>query len=179
MLFAISYSVCPSLYNSIAWAFCLSDKTYQTERTTSGEFKENRHTFETVRLDYRIKFRVRAICYNDKSRKSDWSGWCEAYVPKSVERNSNFVCGKIFPDREISNLELKTAFQSGEILESKNGDTRYEMIGVSENFNGTLEGQFYIILDYLGGAKVLCDFWNTKINTDNVIITHWRNKNLS
>jgi hypothetical protein len=87
-----------------------------------------------------------------------------------VERDSNFVCGKIFPDREISNLELKTAFQSGEILESKNGDTRYEMIGVSENFNGTLEGQFYIILDYLGGAKVLCDFWNTKINTDNVII---------
>ena len=80
------------------------------------------------------------------------------------------VCGKIFPDREITNLILKTSFQQGEIIESKNGDTRYEMIGISENNNGILEGQFYIILDFLNGAKVLCDFWNTKINTDNVII---------
>ncbi len=73
------------------------------------------------------------------------------------------------PVCEITNLELKHTFAPGEIVESKNGDTRYEII-FSEEKNGYLSGQFYMIMDCWGGAKIRCEFSQTQINTDNIVL---------
>ncbi|MBP5369522.1 MAG: hypothetical protein J6Z01_13835, partial [Bacteroidales bacterium] len=80
-----------------------------------------------------------------------------------------YECGKVFPDREITNLELKHSFAPSEIVESKNGDTRYEIIYANEN-NGYLSGQFFMIMDCWGGAKIRCEFSQTQINTDNIVL---------
>ena len=80
-----------------------------------------------------------------------------------------YECGKVFPDREITNKELKHTFAPGEIVESKNGDTRYEIISATEQ-NGTLSGQFFMIMDCWGGAKIRCEFSKTQINTDNIVL---------
>ncbi|MCQ2976365.1 MAG: hypothetical protein MJ211_16305, partial [Bacteroidales bacterium] len=132
-----------------------------------NEITENRYTLKSAKDDYKIVAEVRAICHNDKNRLTDWEE-CTAYIPK--KQVHNYECGKVFPDREITNQELKTEFEEGEIIESKNGDTRFEMIKVTQNQNGVLSGAFYMIMDCWNGAKILCNFSDTKINTDNIML---------
>lgn len=148
--------------NQTQTSFDIEYYDYQTNRTTSGTCDENRRKLTAPKSNYKIKFRVRAICYGDENRKSDWSQWIEVQVLNTPERDTAFVCGKTYPDRDISNKELKTIFSEGEILESENGDTRFEMVGVSANNNGVLSGQFYMIADCWNGAKILCDFHRHK-----------------
>ncbi|MBR2887236.1 MAG: hypothetical protein IKB95_03335, partial [Bacteroidales bacterium] len=110
---------------------------------------------------------VQAECYNDPTLLSDFTPYLDTYVePIPVPE---YECGKVFPDREITNLELKHSFAPGEIVESKNGDTRYEIIYANEN-NGYLSGQFFMIMDCWGGAKIRCEFSQTQINTDNIVL---------
>ena len=142
---------------------------YKRDTTISAEQTENILKLTAPDYDYRIKFRVKAVCYNDMSRTSDFTPWSEAYV--QPENKVEYECGKRFPDREIENQELKTEFFEGEIVESKNGDSRYEIIKAESQGDGSLKGKFYAIMDCWGGAKILCDFWDTKINTDNIVLT--------
>ncbi|MBR6178475.1 MAG: hypothetical protein IKQ70_11445, partial [Bacteroidales bacterium] len=116
---------------------------------------------------YHLKVRVRAECYGDPTLLSDYTPYLDTYLePIPVPE---YECGKVFPDREITNLELKHSFAPGEIVESKNGDTRYEII-FSEEKNGYLSGQFFMIMDCWGGAKIRCEFSKTQINTDNIVL---------
>ena len=116
---------------------------------------------------YHLKVRVRAECYGDPTLLSDYTPYLDTYLePIPVPE---YECGKQFPDREITNLELKHSFAPGEIVESKNGDTRYEIIFSEEN-NGYLSGQFFMIMDCWGGAKIRCEFSKTQINTDNIVL---------
>ena len=142
---------------------------YKRDTTISSSQQDNTVTLTAPEYDYRIKFRVRAECYNDPARVSEYTPWSEAYV--QPEKKIDFECGKQFPDREIANQELKTTFFEGEIVESKNGDSRYEIIKATARPDGSLDGKFYAIMDCWSGAKILCDFWDTKINTDNIILT--------
>ncbi len=113
------------------------------------------------------KARVRAECYGDPTLMSDYTPYLDTYLePIPVPE---YECGKVFEDREITNLELKHTFAPGEIVESKNGDTRYEII-FSEEKNGYLSGQFFMIMDCWGGAKIRCEFSKTQINTDNIVL---------
>ena len=122
---------------------------------------------------YHLKARVRAECYGDPTLMSDYTPYLDTYLePIPVPE---YECGKQFPDREITNLELKHTLSPGEIVESKNGDTRYEII-YSEEKNGYLSGQFYMIMDCWGGAKIRCEFSKTQVNTDNIVLkTIFRN----
>ncbi len=116
---------------------------------------------------YHLKVRVKAECYGDPTLMSDYTPYLDTYLePIPVPE---YECGKVFPDREITNLELKHTFAPGEIVESKNGDTRYEII-FSEEKNGYLSGQFFMIMDCWGGAKIRCEFSKTQINTDNIVL---------
>ncbi|MBP5368486.1 MAG: hypothetical protein J6Z01_08565, partial [Bacteroidales bacterium] len=116
---------------------------------------------------YHLKVRVKAECYGDPTLLSDYTPYLDTYLePIPVPE---YECGKVFPDREITNLELKHTFAPGEIVESKNGDTRYEII-FSEEKNGYLSGQFFMIMDCWGGAKIRCEFSKTQINTDNIVL---------
>ncbi|MBO7597650.1 MAG: hypothetical protein J6T70_11465 [Bacteroidales bacterium] len=36
--------------------------------------------------------------------------------------------------------------------------------------NGYLSGQFFMIMDCWGGAKIRCEFSKTQINTDNIVL---------
>ncbi|MBO7595993.1 MAG: hypothetical protein J6T70_03010 [Bacteroidales bacterium] len=116
---------------------------------------------------YHLKVRVKAECYGDPTLMSDYTPYLDTYLePIPVPE---YECGKVFEDREITNLELKHSFAPGEIVESKNGDTRYEII-FSEEKNGYLSGQFFMIMDCWGGAKIRCEFSKTQINTDNIVL---------
>ncbi|MDD6000560.1 MAG: hypothetical protein PUC50_00025, partial [Bacteroidales bacterium] len=116
---------------------------------------------------YHLKARVKAECYGDPTLMSDYTPYLDTYLePIPVPE---YECGKVFEDREITNLELKHTFSPGEIVESKNGDTRYEII-FSEEKNGYLSGQFFMIMDCWGGAKIRCEFSKTQINTDNIVL---------
>ncbi len=82
-----------------------------------------------------------------------------------------YPCGYQFPKVEITNFELKTDFKEGDIVSEANGSSDYEIINCQSDGNGVLQGQFYLIMNAWGGAKIACEFWDTKINTDNQIIT--------
>ena len=139
----------------------------QTGRTIDIPCEYNTFSINLPQTGYHIKARVQAECYNDPTLLSDFTPYLDTYVePIPVPE---YECGKDFPDREITNLELKHSFAPGEIVESKNGDTRYEIIYANEN-NGTLSGQFFMIMDCWGGAKIRCEFSQTQINTDNIVL---------
>ena len=139
----------------------------QTGRTIDIPCEYNTFSINLPQTGYHIKARVQAECYNDPTLLSDFTPYLDTYVePIPVPE---YECGKVFPDREITNLELKHSFAPGEIVESKNGDTRYEIIYANEN-NGYLSGQFFMIMDCWGGAKIRCEFSQTQINTDNIVL---------
>ncbi|MBO4371802.1 MAG: hypothetical protein J5826_02610, partial [Bacteroidales bacterium] len=142
---------------------------YKRDTIISATQQDNSVQLNAPEYDYRIKLRVKAVCYNDMNRISEFTPWCEAYIPP--EKKIEYECGKQFPEREITNQELKTTFFEGEIVESKNGDSRYEILKATAKPDGSLEGKFYAIMDCWSGAKILCDFWDTKINTDNIVLT--------
>ena len=116
---------------------------------------------------YHLKARVKAECYGDPTLESGYTPYLDTYLEPIPE--PEYECGKQFPDRDITNKELKHTFAPGEIVESKNGDTRYEIITATES-NGYLSGQFFMIMDCWGGAKIRCEFSETQINTDNVVL---------
>ncbi|MBO7438182.1 MAG: hypothetical protein J6U21_00720, partial [Bacteroidales bacterium] len=124
-------------------------------------------SFKMPSTGYHLKARVRAECYNDPTLMSGYTPYLDTYLEPIP--TPEYECGKVFPDREITNKELKHTFAPGEIVESKNGDTRYEIISATEQ-NGTLSGQFFMIMDCWGGAKIRCEFSDTKINTDNIVL---------
>ena len=149
-----------------AWRVTVEDP--QTGRTIDpvacdyAEFVRN-----MPQTGYHLKVRVKAECYGDQTLMSDYTPYLDTYIePIPVPE---YECGKQFPDREITNLELKHTFAPGERVESKNGDTRYEII-FSEEKNGYLSGQFFMIMDCWGGAKIRCEFSKTQINTDNIVL---------
>ena len=121
--------------------------------------------------EYKMLVRVKAQCWNDDSRQSSWTPWDTIHYPAYVKPESKYPCGYKFPKVEVTNLELKTDFKEGDIVSEANGSSDYEIINCRAAADGTLEGQFYLIMNAWGGAKIACEFWDTKINTDNIIIT--------
>ena len=53
---------------------------YKRDTTISSSQQDNTVTLTAPEYDYRIKFRVRAECYNDPARVSEYTPWSEAYV---------------------------------------------------------------------------------------------------
>ena len=121
--------------------------------------------------EYKMLVRVKAQCWNDDSRQSSWTPWDTIHYPAYVKPESKYPCGYKFPKVEVTNLELKTDFKEGDIVSEANGSSDYEIINCRAAADGTLEGQFYLIMNAWGGAKIACEFWDTKINTDNIIIS--------
>ena len=120
--------------------------------------------------EYRILFRVKAQCWNDDSRCSAFTPWDTIKYAAPQPVDSKYACGQKFPHVEITNHDLKTEFVEGEIVSEANGSTDYEIINCKASADGTLTGQFYMIMNAWGGAKIACEFWDTKINTDNQVI---------
>ena len=144
----------------------------QTTKTIAMEKDEPKFTLASApEKEYTILFRVKAQCWGDDSRCSNWSDWdtIKYAAPQIVE--PKYPCGYQFPKVEITNFELKTDFKEGDIVSEANGSSDYEIINCKSDGNGVLQGQFYLIMNAWGGAKIACEFWDTKINTDNQIIT--------
>ena len=80
-----------------------------------------------------LKAKVRAECYNDPTLMSGYTPYLDTYLEPIP--TPEYECGKVFPDREITNKELKHTFVPGEIVESKNGDTRYEIMRTMLNLD--------------------------------------------
>ncbi|MBP5367365.1 MAG: hypothetical protein J6Z01_02830, partial [Bacteroidales bacterium] len=53
---------------------------YKRDTIISSSQQDNTVTLTAPEYDYRIKFRVRAECYNDPARVSEYTPWSEAYV---------------------------------------------------------------------------------------------------
>ncbi|MBR4265405.1 MAG: hypothetical protein IKQ46_05030, partial [Bacteroidales bacterium] len=144
----------------------------QTTKTIAMEKDEPKFTLASApEKEYTILFRVKAQCWGDDSRCSNWSDWdtIKYAAPQIVE--PKYPCGYQFPKVEITNFELKTDFKEGDIVSESNGSSDYEIINCKSDGDGVLQGQFYLIMNAWGGAKIACEFWDTKINTDNQIIT--------
>ncbi|MBQ9214268.1 MAG: hypothetical protein IJ150_10080, partial [Bacteroidales bacterium] len=144
----------------------------QTNKTIAMEKDEPKFTLASApEKEYTILFRVKAQCWGDDSRCSNWSDWdtIKYAAPQIVE--PKYPCGYQFPKVEITNFELKTDFKEGDIVSEANGSSDYEIINCKSDGNGVLQGQFYLIMNAWCGAKIACEFWDTKINTDNQIIT--------
>ena len=144
----------------------------QTKKTISNTTNEPKYTLSAApEGDYKILFRVKAQCWNDDNRQSSWTPWDTIHYTPRPHVESEYECGHKFPKVEITNYSLKTDFEEGDIVSEANGSSNYEIINCTADADSTLRGQFYLVMDAWGGTKIACDFWDTKINTDNVIIT--------
>ena len=121
--------------------------------------------------EYKILFRVKAQCWGDDNRISDWTRWDTIHYAARKPVTSEYECGHKFPHVDITNFTLKTNFEEGDIVREANGSSDYEIINYAVDADSTLRGQFYLVMNAWGGAKIACEFWDTKINTDNVVIT--------
>ena len=144
----------------------------QTQKTISNTTAEPRYELAVAPdSEYKILFRVKAQCWNDDSRTSDWTPWDTIKYAARQRVESEYECGHKFPHVDITNFDLKTDFEEGDIVSEANGSSNYEIINYTADPDGTLRGQFYLVMDAWGGAKIACEFWDTKVNTDNVVIT--------
>ena len=144
----------------------------QTQKTISNTTAEPRYELAAAPdSEYKILFRVKAQCWGDDSRTSDWTPWDTIKYSARQRVESEYECGHKFPHVDITNFDLKTDFEEGDIVSEANGSSNYEIINYTAEPDGTLRGQFYLVMDAWGGAKIACEFWDTKINTDNVVIT--------
>ncbi|MBO7142869.1 MAG: hypothetical protein J6V76_07160 [Bacteroidales bacterium] len=144
----------------------------QTQKTISNTTAEPRYELAAAPdSEYKILFRVKAQCWGDDSRTSDWTRWDTISYAARKRVESEYECGHKFPRVEVTNLDLKTDFEEGDIVREANGSSEYEIINYASEPDGTLRGQFYLVMNAWGGAKIACEFWDTKINTDNVVIT--------
>ncbi|MDD6001658.1 MAG: hypothetical protein PUC50_05645, partial [Bacteroidales bacterium] len=144
----------------------------QTQKTISNTTAEPRYELAAAPdSEYKILFRVKAQCWGDDSRTSDWTPWDTIKYSARQRVESEYECGHKFPHVDITNFDLKTDFEEGDIVSEANGSSNYEIINYTADPDGTLRGQFYLVMDAWGGAKIACEFWDTKVNTDNVVIT--------
>ena len=144
----------------------------QTTKTIAMESDVPQFTTANApKQEYKIFFRVKAQCWGDDSRCSDWTDWDTVKFAAPQIVKPKYPCGYQFPKVEITNFELKTDFKEGDTVSEANGSSDYEIINCKSDGDGVLQGQFYLIMNAWGGAKIACEFWDTKINTDNQIIT--------
>ena len=74
---------------------------------------KTKEELEQLRIEYRtLSNKFKELDENQEEIfEQDLPDWeeCTAYIPK--KQVHNYECGKVFPDREITNLELKTEFE--------------------------------------------------------------------
>ena len=121
--------------------------------------------------EYKIYFRVKAQCWNDDNRQSQYTPWDTIKFEEPKPIDPKYSCGQTFKREEITNKTLKTVFEKGEIVKEPDGSADYEMIYCQADANGVLQGKFFVIMNCWGGGKILCKFHDTKINTDNIVLT--------
>jgi hypothetical protein len=70
----------------------------------------------------------------------------------------------------VTNHTLRNDLQPGDTIHSSSGKSRYIIKTVTPQSDGVYKGQFLFWLE-VWGVKVLCDYWDLSVNTDNEIVS--------
>ena len=126
--------------------------------------------------------RVQGICLSDVH--SEWSDWVDfkipdAFKPLKDENGNTFECGKVVPERVITNFTLKDNLQKGDTIENRRGTTKFVIHSATRNEDGSFRGLSYMLMR-IWGVSFLGEFDHLNVNTDGVIIGKyaWRTVNM-
>ena len=116
--------------------------------------------------------RVQGICLSDVH--SEWSDWVDfkipdAFKPLKDENGNTFECGKVVPERVITNFTLKDNLQKGDTIENRRGTTKFVIHSATRNEDGSFRGLSYMLMR-IWGVSFLGEFDHLNVNTDGVII---------
>jgi len=121
-------------------------------------------------VTYRI--RIQSICKGNEQNPSDFTSWKSITkpIPKTPkEICPHCECGKVFPDRPLTNFTLRDDLQPGDTIENISGASRYIIETAFKQSDATYKGLFLFWWEYYG-VKIRCEYWDLQVNTDNWIL---------
>ncbi len=154
-------------------SFNIEMRNPKTGWSTNSESFENKAEFFGLEYGSAYEMRVQAVCDSDPDSKSDFSAWKRIAipVPQPVDTADcpDCVCDSDIPNVELKNFNLRNGLQPGDTIENKTGTTRFIIKTVEPQGGGTYKGVFLFWAE-LWKFKVVCNYWDLQVNTDNVIV---------
>ena len=120
-------------------------------------------------------FRVQGICNGDERIKSEFTEWQPVTVPelpKVKDYCPDCECGVSYPVPPITNFNLRNDLQPGDTIQSASGRSRFILKTVENQGGGLYKGKVLFWIE-IWNLKVLCDYWDLSVNTDNQIV-NWK-----
>ncbi|MDR2628151.1 MAG: hypothetical protein LBC40_08985, partial [Dysgonamonadaceae bacterium] len=134
---------------------------------------DSRYTIPNIDPGKTYRMRVRTICNSNEQTKSEFTEWKSMTIPEPQKREDycpECKCGDAEPEPEITNFNLRNDLQPGDTIHSPSGNSKYILKTVNSLGNDRYKGQFLFWIR-IWNIKVLCDYWDLSVNTDNQIVT--------
>ncbi|GHV58440.1 hypothetical protein FACS1894182_10760 [Bacteroidia bacterium] len=121
------------------------------------------------------RFRVQGVC-DGGATTGEFSNWETIEIPRKKpfvlgEDCPDCACGESEPGPPITNFTLRKDLQPGDTIQNSSGNSRFILKTVEQQSDGVYKGQFLFWIE-IWGIKVLCDYWDLQVNTDNVMVKY-------
>jgi hypothetical protein len=139
-----------------------NDKTY-----------DNRYSLNSIDPGKTYRMRIQGVCNGNEESVSDFSGWQTLNIPEPQKREDycpDCECKDPEPEPPITNFKLRYDLQPGDTIHTPSGRTRFILKTVENQGNGIYKGIFLFWAE-IWNLKILCDYWDLSVNTDNQIVT--------
>ena len=117
--------------------------------------------------------RIQAVCGGNENNLSDFTQWHTFTIPERQTAENHCpecACDAQFENVPITNFERREV-QPGDTIRLANNSTRFIIKTAEEQPNGAQRGVFLFWWEYFG-IKILSNYWDLTVNTDNVILTY-------
>ncbi|MFT3738450.1 MAG: hypothetical protein QM786_06805 [Breznakibacter sp.] len=155
-------------------SFLVELRRPDTGWSTQGEAYDARAAFYDLEPGARYELRVKGVCNADPGNTGDFTPWAAVTVPvpqPTVDTLGCPTCGceDAGPLPGITNFELRDDLAPGDTITSQSGTTRFIIKTAELDGTGAYRGVFLYWAE-IWGAKVLCNYWDLQVNTDNVAV---------
>ena len=123
-------------------------------------------------VDRTYRFRVQAVCKGNEMNPSDFTSWQTVTIPAPKTQEEicpDCECRNAEPEPPITNFEMRKDLRPGDTIQTASGRSRFIIKSVTPQGDGVYKGQLFSWIE-IWGVKVLCDYWDLQVNTDNQIV---------
>ncbi|GAB6013346.1 hypothetical protein [Viscerimonas tarda] len=130
--------------------------------------------FPDIDFGKTYRLRVQAICNGNRQNPAPFTEWKSLTIPekpKVADYCPECDCGGEVQPVPVTSNTLRNELKAGDLLtDPYDGGSRYTIKSVIPQGDGAYKGRFLFWAE-VWNVKILCDYWNLTVNTDNQILS--------